>query len=99
MTDSLYGYLQLQGVYHTGLLQDIGWPMSWLFIGFAALVYPSAVMRLTGQRLSNEELLPNSRLNTTGAAIRAITPIVIAVLTCAVLLLVVAYVTWRRSPR
>jgi hypothetical protein len=90
VTDSLYGYLQLQGVYHTGLLQDIGWPMSWLFIGFAALVYPQAVVRLTGQRLTNDELRSNSRLNTTGAAIRAITPIVIAVITCAVLLLVVA---------
>jgi hypothetical protein len=90
ITDSLYGYLQLQGIYHTGLLQDIGWPMSWLFIGFAALVYPSAVVRLTGQRLTNEEIRPTSRLNTTGAAIRAITPIVIAVITCAVLLLVVA---------
>jgi hypothetical protein len=90
VTDSLYGYFVLQGTYHTGLLQDIGWPMSWLFIGSAALVYPSAVVRLTGQRLTNEELRPNSRLNTTGTAIRAITPIVIAVLTCAVLLLVVA---------
>lgn len=90
LTDSLYGYLQLQGTYHTGLLQDIGWPTSWLFVGFAALVYPTAVVRLTGQRLTNEQLRPNSRLNTTGAAVRAITPIIIAVLTCAVLLLVVA---------
>lgn len=90
LTDSLYGYLQLQGTYHTGLLQDIGWPMSWLFIGFAAVIYPAAVIRLTGQRLTNEQLRPNTRLNTTGAAVRAITPIVIAVLTCIILLLVVA---------
>jgi len=90
LTDSLYGYEQLQFTYHTGLIQDIGWPMSWLFIGFAALVYPAAVVRLTGQRLTADELRPNSRLGTTGAAVRAITPIVIAVLTCAVLLLVVA---------
>jgi hypothetical protein len=90
LTDSLYGYLQLQGTYHTGLPQDIGWPMSWLFIGWAALVYPAAVTRLTGQRLSGDELLRSTRLSTTGAALRAIIPIVLALLTCAVLLLVVA---------
>jgi hypothetical protein len=90
LTDSLYGYLQLQGAYHTGLLQDIGWPMSWLFIGWAALVYPSAVSRLTGQRLASEQTSSNTRLSTTSAALRAITPIVLALLTCAVLLLVVA---------
>jgi hypothetical protein len=64
--------------------------MSWLFIGWAALVYPAAVARLTGQRLSGDELLRSTRLSTTGAALRAIIPIVLALLTCAVLLLVVA---------
>jgi hypothetical protein len=87
LTDSLYGYSQLQGTYHTGLLQDIGWPMSWLFIGWAALVYPDAVARLTGRRLDPR---PATRLNTTGVAIRAVTPIVLAILTCVVLLLEVA---------
>jgi len=47
----LYAYGQLQFTYHTGLLQDIGWPMSWLFIGWAALAYPSGLAALTGQRL------------------------------------------------
>ena len=37
LTDSLYGYFQLQGVYHTGFLQDVGWPMAWLFIGWGRL--------------------------------------------------------------
>jgi hypothetical protein len=90
ITDSLYGYLQLQGAYHTGLLQDIGWPMSWLFIGWAALIYPAAIARLTGQRLSDEQMTRATRLTTAGAAIRAITPTLLAVLTCAVLLLEVA---------
>ena len=89
LTDSLYGYFQLQGAYHTGLIQDIGWPMSWLFIGWAALVYPAGVARLTGQRLPGDQLQRNTRLSTTGAALRAITPIVLALFTCAVLLLVV----------
>ena len=87
LTDSLYGYSQLQGTYHTGLLQDIGWPMSWLFIGWAALVYPEAVARLAGRKLDPR---PSSRLNTTGVAVRAITPIMLALLTCVILLLEVA---------
>jgi hypothetical protein len=90
LTDSLYGYLQLQGTYHTGLVQDIGWPMSWLFVGWAALVYPAAVTRLAGQSLTQESSVGRTRLGATGAALRAITPIMLALGTCAVLLLVVA---------
>lgn len=86
-TDSLYGYLQLQGTYHTGLPQDIGWPMSWLFVGWAALVFPAGLARLATQRLPDEPSARRTRLNTTGAALRAITPILLALLTCAVLLL------------
>lgn len=87
LTDSLYGYGQLQGTYHTGLLQDIGWPMSWLFVGWAALVYPEALARLSGRQI---DLRPSTRLNTTAVALRAITPILLALLTCVVLLLEVA---------
>jgi hypothetical protein len=87
LTDLLYAYGQLNYTYHTGLLQDIGWPMSWLLIGWAALAYPSGLTALTGQRLPQEQTLRRSRLSTTGAALRAVTPIILAVLTCVVLLI------------
>src|SRR5262249_40109832 len=90
VTDLLYAYGQLQFTYHTGLLQDIGWPMSWLFIGWAALVYPSGLAALTGQRLPDEQSIRRTRLNTTGAALRAVAPILLALLTCVVLLIEVA---------
>lgn len=86
-TDTLYGYFQLQGVYHTGFLQDIGWPMSWLFIGWAMLTYLNDLANVSAQRHPAEAMA--SRLNRTGAATRAIAPMVIALLTCGLLLLVV----------
>jgi hypothetical protein len=90
VTDLLYAYGQVQFTYHTGLLQDIGWPMSWLFIGWAALAYPSGLAALTGQRLPEEQSIRRSRLSTTGAALRAVSPILLALLTCVVLLIPVA---------
>lgn len=90
VTDSLYGYEQLSFSYHTGLLQDIGWPMAWLFIGWGALHYPEGLALLTGQRLAGEQMRRTSRLSTASAAIRATTPMVLAFATCAVLILEVA---------
>lgn len=90
LTDSLYGYFVLQGTYHTGSMQDIGWPMAWLFIGWAALVYPAGLARLGTQQLPDEPSARRTRLNTTAAALRAITPILLAVVTCVVLLLEIA---------
>jgi hypothetical protein len=90
VTDSLYGYFQLQGVYHTGFLQDVGWPMAWLFIGWAALLYPENLVRLTSQRLPNEAARGKSRLSTTSAALRATMPMVLALVTCSLLVLEIA---------
>ncbi|GLV53368.1 hypothetical protein KDH_02230 [Dictyobacter sp. S3.2.2.5] len=88
-TDSLYGYFQLQGAYHTGLLQDVGWPMSWLFIGWALLTYLHNISNISAQR---QPVGANTqRLRSTGAVIRAIAPMVIALLTCALLLLTVVF--------
>ncbi len=85
VTDTLYSYFVLQGTYHTGFLQDVGWPMAWLFIGWGALVYPDALARLTGQRLPDEQVLHRARLSTASAAFRAVLPIVITLLTCVLL--------------
>jgi hypothetical protein len=90
ITDSLYGYFQLQGVYHTGFLQDVGWPMAWLFIGWGALLYPSNVALLTGQSLNPEAARGRTRLSTTSAALRATTPMVLALVTCSLLVLEIA---------
>jgi hypothetical protein len=88
-TDSLYGFFQLQGTYHTGFLQDIGWPLSWLFIGWAILTYVNDLVKLGHKGGTIEQMRP-SRLSTTGAAIRAVAPMVIALLTCGLLLIEVA---------
>jgi hypothetical protein len=90
VTDIIYGYFQLQGVYHTGFLQDVGWPMSWLFIGWGLLLYPQGLVRLSGQHLLNAQAAPTSPMGTASAALRAATPMLLAVLTCALLLLGVA---------
>jgi uncharacterized membrane-anchored protein YhcB (DUF1043 family) len=90
VTDSLYAYFQINQAYHTGLLQDLGWPMSWLFIGWAALVYPAGLALLARQRAPQEHFTPSSHFSTTGAALRAILPMLLAVVTCALLLLEIA---------
>jgi hypothetical protein len=84
-TDALYGYNQLQGTYHTGLLQDIGWPMSWLFIGAAALIYPSSLAIATTDYLPST--LPGrlARWKNYITGLRATTPMVLTLVTCALL--------------
>jgi hypothetical protein len=88
ITDFLYGYLQMVGTYHTGLIQDIGWPMSWLFLALAAYEYTRDLASLTGQRV--EDASTSGRLSTVSAVSRAIAPTLLAVLTCALLIFGVA---------
>lgn len=90
VTDSLYGYFQLQGVYHTGFLQDIGWPLSWLFIGWAVLLYLNDLVQLSSERRPPELTARSKQLNTAGATVRAIGPVMLALATCGLLLLAVA---------
>jgi hypothetical protein len=61
--------------------------MSWLFICWAALVYPVDLARLTGQPLIDAR---PSNLSTIGAALRATTPLLLALATCALLVLEIA---------
>ncbi|GHO42178.1 hypothetical protein [Ktedonospora formicarum] len=87
VTDSFYAYFLLQGTYHTGFLQDVGWPLSWLLIGWAVLTYLNNLARgANSSQLMNEE--PSStRLSRTGAVLRAVAPTILALLTCALLVL------------
>lgn len=87
ITDSLYAYFLLQGTYHTGFLQDAGWPLSWLLIGWAILTYLNNLARGSDSRQSAEEAQSSTRLSRTGAALRAVAPTVLALVTCALLLL------------
>jgi hypothetical protein len=89
ITDSLYSLFQLQGIYHTGFIEDAGWPISWLFIGWAILGYVNDLERLTGQRVSRETVRP-TRLRSTAVVLRVIMPITLAIITCALLLLEIA---------
>jgi hypothetical protein len=79
----------LQGTYHTGFLQDLGWPLAWLFIGWAALVYPGELLLAQDMRLEDalERPLVRSKV---GGAIRASTPFFLAIATCALLVVEVA---------
>ncbi|MBO0780463.1 MAG: hypothetical protein J2P37_16685, partial [Ktedonobacteraceae bacterium] len=90
LTDSLYAYFTLEGIYHTGFLQDVGWPLSWLFIGWAVLGYLNDLVKLANQRRTYEPVRSATRLGNTGAALRAIAPALIALFTCGLLLFAVA---------
>jgi hypothetical protein len=85
LTDALYAYSQLQYTYHTGLVQDIGWPMSWLFIGFAALAYPASLSLAATERLPEALSARRSRLTSYGSALRATTPMALTLVTFAIL--------------
>ncbi len=89
VTDSLYAVAVLQGTYHTGFLQDLGWPLAWLCIGWSALVYPVELQQ--AQELHLEELLDRPLVRSkVGAAVRASTPFFLAIATCALLVVEVA---------
>lgn len=90
ITSVFYTSAQLSGVYHTGYLSDVGWPLGWLFIGWAALSYPQALVSLANQRRTLDAPSGSTRLKATGAALRAIAPALIALFTCGLLLFAVA---------
>ncbi|GHO58274.1 hypothetical protein [Ktedonobacter robiniae] len=87
VTDSLYAYFLLQGTYHTGFLQDAGWPLSWLLIGWAVLTYLNNLARGADAHRPIHEVQSSTRLSRTGVALRAVAPMILSLLTCALLLL------------
>jgi hypothetical protein len=90
LTSVFYSSAQLAGIYHTGFLSDVGWPIGWLFIGLAVLGYPNDLVKLANRRRAYEPAKKTTRLGTTGAAIRAIAPALLALGTCALLLFAIA---------
>lgn len=85
ITDSIYGYFQLKGIYHTGFLEDWGWPASWLFIGLAALYYRADLRRAAHQRVLVAQA-DMTQVNAIGSVVRATIPLVLTVFTSLLIL-------------
>lgn len=105
ITDSLLGYYNLSfdpanpltTGFHTGTLQDVLWPLSLLLIGLAAIEYPHSVAREQEQteRRKNVNLVLSSSsrqnsLSQFSMTAQTLTPFILSIGTCAVLLTGVA---------
>jgi hypothetical protein len=97
ITDSLLGYYSLSFSFNTGTLQDVLWPLSLSLIGLAAIEYPRSIAREQLQAANmnsgrrSVSLFPKSdhfsQLSTT---LQTISPFILVLITCALLLSVVA---------
>src|SRR5438132_8439767 len=55
ITDSIYDYQELHGLYATGSLLDLGWPLGYLLLGLAArALYMLPRPRVSRQAEENE---------------------------------------------
>src|SRR5581483_6083356 len=97
VTDSLLGYYNLLGGFNTGTLQDVLWPLSLSLVGLAAVEYPRSVAREQEQAarsnnpsVSLRTLLAPSRISQLSTTAQTISPFILVLATCAVLLTVVA---------
>lgn len=96
ITDSLLGYYSLSMAFNTGTLQDVLWPLSMMLIGLAAVEYPRSVANEQEQavRMNNAAsvapLLAPGRLSQFTTTAQTISPFILVLMTCALLLTVVA---------
>jgi hypothetical protein len=96
ITDSLLAYYSLSSSFNTGTYQDILWPLSQLMIGLAAIEYPRSIAREQEQaeRANNSamaaSLLAPSRSTQFSTTAQTISPFILVLMTCALLLTVVA---------
>ncbi|HEU5229753.1 MAG TPA: hypothetical protein VFU49_18180 [Ktedonobacteraceae bacterium] len=96
ITDSLLGYYSLSMAFNTGTLQDVLWPLSLMLIGLAAVEYPRSVANEQEQtaRVNNAAsvapLLAPGRLSQLTTTAQTISPFILVLMTCALLLTVVA---------
>jgi hypothetical protein len=97
VTDSLLAYFSLSFSFNTGTLQDILWPLSMLLIGLAAIEYPRSIAReqaeaaqvnMTRQKFSTQ--LSQGRGSQLIPTLQTISPFILVLLTCAILLTVIA---------
>ncbi|HLZ62531.1 MAG TPA: hypothetical protein VKR06_36760, partial [Ktedonosporobacter sp.] len=94
VTDSLLGYYNLAGGFNTGTLQDVLWPLSLSLVGLAAVEYPRSVAHEQEQtERANDPtkaLLAPSRFAQVTTTVQTISPFLLALMTCAVLLTIIA---------
>lgn len=98
ITDSLLAFYSLSSSFNTGTLQDVLWPLSMLLVGLAAIEYPHSVAHEQEQaaRTNNSSLMATALHTATGrtsqvaTTLQTITPFILALATCALLLTVVA---------
>jgi hypothetical protein len=94
ITDSLLSYYNFLTGFNTGTLQDVLWPVSMQLIGLAAIAYPYSVAREQEQKRSSihidsiiPPLPPSSRISQLTAIALAVLPLMLVLMTCALLLL------------
>src|SRR5579859_6212516 len=94
VTDSLLGYYSLGAGFNTGTLQDVLWPLSLSLVGLAAVEYPRSVAHEQEQtERANDPtkaLLAPSRFAQVTTTVQTISPFLLALMTCAVLLTIIA---------
>src|SRR5262249_510183 len=100
ITDSLLGFYSLSfdpnnplSGFHSGTLQDVLWPLSLLLIGLAAIEYPRSIAREQEQaerhkniNLALSSLAEQHPFSQFSMTAQTITPFILAIGTCAVLL-------------
>ena len=94
ITDSLLSYYNFSGGFNTGTLQDVLWPASMQLIGLAAIVYPDSIAREQEQKentINVGSIIPplpaSSRISQLTAIALTIVPLILVLMTCALLLL------------
>jgi hypothetical protein len=97
ITDSLLSYFSLSSSFNTGTLQDVLWPLSMSLVGLAAIEYPRSVAREQEQSGQTHNVVPGSvsrlapsQLSQLAMTAQTITPFILVLMTCALLLSVVS---------
>jgi hypothetical protein len=94
ITDSLLSFYSLSQSFNTGTLQDVLWPLSMMLVGLAAIEYPHSIAheQEVAARSGNAapSLRPGSRTSQVGLTLQTIAPFILALVTCATLLTVIA---------
>ena len=97
ITDSLLAFYSLSNNFNTGTVQDVLWPLSMLLIGLAAVEYPRSIAReqeeaaqSRGKRLEALSLIRRGGSSQLTTTLQTISPFILTLMTCAILLTVVA---------
>ncbi|GCE23035.1 hypothetical protein [Dictyobacter kobayashii] len=92
VADSILGYFNLTTGFNSGTLLDLLWPLSLLLVGWAAIEHPRSVAReqLQENAAQVDPLLTVNRFSSIISTLQTIVPFILVLLTCAVLLTIVA---------